>query len=83
MQSTKAIRELVKVQLTNSQLQALESFVADRGLAIFRNSTLLKVINKNDTAAIITEFRKWTLDAGKPSQRLVELREQEIVLFTK
>ncbi len=84
MQETKKlIKDLVKVELTKSQIAALESFIGDRGISIFRNSSLLKAINRSDNETIIVEFRKWILDAGKPSQRLVDLREQEIVLFTK
>ena len=84
MQETKKmIKDLVRVNLTKSQLSALESFVNDRGIAIFRNSSLLKAINKNDFESAVSEFRKWTLDAGRPSTELAQLREQEIVLFTK
>lgn len=84
MQETKKlIRDLVKVELTKSQMSALESFVGDRGAVIFQNSNLLKAINRNDFDTAITEFRKWTIDAGKQRDDLVELREKEIALFTK
>lgn len=84
MQETKKlIRDLVKVDLTKSQTSALESFINDRGAAIFQNSNLLKVINRNDFEAAVTEFRKWTVDGGKRRDDLVELREKEIALFTK
>ena len=46
MQETKKlIKELVKIKLTSSQTAAIESFINDRGIAIFRNSSLLKAIN--------------------------------------
>lgn len=83
MQIKQQIKELVRVDLTNSQLEALESFVESQGIAIFRNSSLLKAINKNDTQAVITEFRRWVLQSGKPSIELTEAREKEIALFTK
>lgn len=79
----KLIKDLVKVDLTRSQMSALESFVKDRGTAIFRNSNLLKAINRNDHDAVILEFRKWTIDSGRQRDDLVELREKEIALFTK
>ncbi len=84
MQETKKlIKDLVKVELTKSQISALESFINDRGISIFRNSSLLKAINRKDFDSAIIEFRKWILDAGRPSSVLADLREQEITLFTK
>lgn len=82
-ETTKLIRDLVKVDLTRSQISALESFVEDRGAAIFRNSNLLKAINRSDFDAAIAEFRKWVVDGGRHRDDLVELREKEIALFTK
>ena len=78
-----SIAELVRVQLTNNQLQALESFINDRGLEIFKNSTLLKVINRNEFEQVPTELRKWVVNNGRKLNELVELREQEVALFTK
>ena len=84
MQETKKlIKELVKIKLTSSQTAAIESFINDRGIAIFRNSSLLKAINRNDVDGAVVEFRKWTMDAGRQRPELVELREKEIALFTK
>ena len=84
MQETKKlIKELVKIKLTSSQIVAIESFINDRGIAIFRNSSLLKAINRNDVDGAVVEFRKWTMDAGRQRPELVELREKEIALFTK
>jgi lysozyme len=78
-----SITELVKVKLTNNQLQALESFINDRGLEIFKNSTLLKVINRNELEQVPSELRKWSVSNGRKSVELANLREQEIALFAK
>jgi lysozyme len=78
-----SINELVRVELTNNQIQALESFVNDRGLDIFKNSTLLKVINRNEFEQVPSELRKWIVDHGRKSDELVKLREQEVALFAK
>ena len=78
-----SITELVKVKLTNNQLQALESFINDRGLEIFKNSTLLKVINRNEFDQVPIELRKWSVSNGRKSIELADLREQEIALFVK
>lgn len=84
MQETKKlIKELVKIKLTSSQTAAIESFVNDRGIAIFRNSNLLKAINRSDFDSAVDEFRKWTVDSGRQKTELAELREKEIALFTK
>lgn len=81
--SKKLIVELVKIKLTDNQIEALESFINDRGAAIFKNSGLLKAINRNDFESAILEFKKWTVNSGKQDPNLAELREKEIALFTK
>lgn len=77
------IKELVRTELTKNQILALESFIADRGEDIFKNSNLLKVINRGDFDAVPNELAKWTVDNGKRRPELAELREKEIALFTK
>jgi lysozyme len=77
------LKELVKVKLTKNQKDAIESFVNDRGIEIFKNSNLLKAINRHDFDAAVSEFKRWTVDSGRVKQELIDLREQEIALFTK
>ena len=48
----KILKELVRVELTKNQKLALESFITDRGEEIFKNSNLLKVINRGDFDAV-------------------------------
>ena len=79
----KILKELVRIELTKNQILALESFINDRGATIFKNSNLLKVINKNDLEAVPAELAKWIVDNGRRLPELVELREKEIDLFTK
>lgn len=84
MQETKKlIADLVKVKLTNNQIKALESFINDRGVPIFKNSSLLKAINRSDFDSAVLEFKKWTIESGRVRPELIELRNQEIDLFTK
>lgn len=78
-----SIKELVRTELTKNQILALESFITDRGEEIFKNSNLLKVINKGDFDAVPNELAKWVIDNGRRRPELVELREKEITLFTK
>jgi lysozyme len=77
------IKELVRTELTKNQTLALESFIKDRGEEIFKNSNLLKVINRGDFDAVPNELAKWIVDNGRRLPELVELREKEIELFTK
>jgi lysozyme len=78
-----SIKELVRTELTKNQILALESFIADRGEEIFKNSNLLKVINRGDFDAVPAELAKWTVDAGRVRPELELLRQKEISLFTK
>lgn len=77
------LSSLIKVDITDNQLAAIESFISDRGIEAFQNSKLLKVINANDFESVPAEFRKWTVANGKHSPELVALREKEIESFTK
>lgn len=79
----KVVSDLVKVILTESQSAALTSFINDRGATIFKNSNLLKVINKNDFKSVPIELAKWTIENGKYCPELELLRQKEIALFTK
>jgi lysozyme len=78
-----AIKELVRVELTKNQILALESFIEDRGEEIFKNSNLLKAINRSDFDSVPTELAKWTVDSGRVRLELELLRQKEIALFTK
>lgn len=81
--STDIIKNLVRVELNTNQIQALTSFINDRGASAFRNSNLLKAINRKDFAAVPDEFRKWTVEQGRSCNELASLREKEIALFSK
>lgn len=78
-----SVKELVRIELTKNQILALESFIADRGEEIFKNSNLLKVINRGDFDAVPKELAKWTVSNGRVSTELAELRQKEIALFSK
>ena len=79
----KILKELVRVELTKNQILALESFITDRGEEIFKNSNLLKVINRSDFNSVSVELAKWVIDSGRRRPELAELREKEIALFIK
>jgi lysozyme len=79
----KILKELVRIELTKNQILALESFVADRGEEIFKNSNLLKVINRGDFDTVPIELSKWIISNGRVRPELTELRQKEITLFSK
>lgn len=79
----KIFQDLVKVALTDNQQAAVASFVADRGIAAFKNSNLLKVINRGEFELAAEEFNRWVVANGKFSEELAALRQKEIELFTK
>lgn len=53
------IRKLVRVPLTQSQFDALTSFVYNVGVAAFAGSTMLKMLNAKNYAGASTEFARW------------------------
>lgn len=74
----KQITELVKVQLTQNQFDALVSLSFDIGLGAFENSTLLEKLNNNDYSGASQEFTRWAYVGG---QRLEHRRKAERELF--
>jgi len=80
---TPLLKELVRTELTKNQILALESFIKDRGEEIFKNSNLLKVINRSDFDSVPAELAKWTVSNGRHQPELELLRQKEIALFTK
>lgn len=83
MNNKKIIQELVKISLNENQILALDSFIACRGISAFKNSNLLKAINRKDKDLIPEEFLKWVVDNGKKTPVLEQARRVEIDLFFK
>jgi len=74
------LKDLVKVQLTKNQTDALESLLKDIGFVLFQNSTLLKKVNQEDFD-IKEEFLRWTVRSGVKEPAMLERRLAEIELF--
>jgi lysozyme len=67
-----AVNRLVKVPLSQSQFDALVSFVFNTGTNAFANSTLLKKLNAGDYDSVPGELAKWnkiTVKGRKVSNR--------------
>jgi lysozyme len=76
------IKNLIKVELTTDQLQALTSLADDIGIVLFQNSTILKKINQNDLN-VADEFLRWAVRNGRKDPAMLSNRQQEAELFTK
>lgn len=78
----KAVNTAVTIELKQHQFDALVSFAFNVGTANFAKSTLLKVINTDNTNTKEIEFQflRWHR-AGKVRHVLTSRREKEILLY--
>lgn len=67
-----AVNMLVKVALTQNQFNALVSFTYNVGIKAFKNSTLLKKLNKSDYLGASKEFIKWVKQPELKTRRIKE-----------
>ena len=81
----KLVNRLVKVPLAQGQFDALVHFVFNVGNGAFKNSTLLKKLNRGDYSAVSNEMRKWNIVtvAGQKqvSDGLANRREVECAMW--
>jgi GH24 family phage-related lysozyme (muramidase)/uncharacterized protein YycO len=82
-----ALNDCVRVSLNPNQVDALASFMFSLGHKRFRESTLLRLLNEGQYAAVPVELRKWT-KAGRDGAvvdvpELVDRRNAEAELFLK
>lgn len=76
------VEDSVKVKINNNQFAALVSLAYNIGINAFKDSTLLKLVNKNpNNPDIKNEFMKWVNAGGKPVQGLVNRRSIEANLY--
>jgi lysozyme len=69
------VNKAVKVPLSQAQFDALVSFVFNTGR--LEDTTLLKVLNRGDYAAVPAQLMRWTRAGGKVLQGLVNRRAAE------
>jgi len=77
----KAVRENVKIPLTQNQYDALVSFVYNVGINAFEKSTLLRKLNSGDYSGTSKEFDRWIYASGKRLKGLENRRAKEGELF--
>lgn len=75
------VERLVQVPLNGNQWDALVSFTYNLGAANLESSTLLRLLNRGDYAAVAEQFPRWNKAGGKVLPGLVRRREAERVLF--
>lgn len=76
-----AVNSLVKVELKQSQFDALVSLVFNIGSGAFSKSTLLKLLNKGRYDMAADQFPRWNLAGGKILLGLTKRRAAERLLF--
>lgn len=75
----KVVSSLIKQSLLQNQFDALVSLVFNIGQGNFRNSSVLRFINLNQTDKIENAWLAWRNSAGKPI--LLDRRKKEYNLF--
>jgi lysozyme len=76
-----AVNEDVEVPLSQKQFDALVSFVFNVGTGAFRESTLLRLLNKGDYEAVPKQLDRFVKGGGKTLPGLVRRRKAEGELF--
>lgn len=79
----KAVNESVTVPLNQNQFDALVSLTYNIGSGAFKDSTLLKRLNKGNYQGAAEQFLVWNKAGGKVMKGLVRRREAEQALFLK
>ena len=76
-----AVNKYVIVPLNQNQFDALVSFAFNVGVSAFRNSTLLKLLNKANYRKAANQFDRWVHGGGGRLSGLVRRRKEEKKLF--
>ena len=77
------VNSCVKVPITQSMFNSLVSFTYNVGGGAFKNSSLLKYVNKKQFKKASKEFKKWNKCGGKVLKGLVNRRKLEQVEFER
>jgi len=75
------VENMVTVDLTQEQFDALTVWVYNLGPTNFKNSTLLRKLNSGDYSAVPTEIKRWNKAGGRVLEGLVKRREAEAKMF--
>ena len=78
-----SVNSCLEVKVTQSMFNALVSFTYNVGFGAFKNSTLLKYVNKKQFTKASNEFKKWNKCGGKVLNGLVKRRLLEKTEFER
>jgi lysozyme len=76
-----AVEVDIKIEVTQNQFDAMVSLAYNIGLGAFKNSTLLRQLNRGNFVGASQEFLRWDKSNGKPLHGLTRRREREKLLF--
>ena len=76
------VNELVKVELSQHQFDALVAWTFNLGPTNLAESTMLIRLNVKDYEIVPTEMRRWNRAGGQVVDGLVRRREAEALLFS-
>ena len=79
--AAQAVSESVKVALNQNQFDALASFTFNVGIAAFRGSTLLRLLNQGQYDQVPAQLLRWTRSGGQVVPGLLNRRQNEIKLW--
>ena len=75
------VQDSVKVDLDQSQFDALVAWTFNLGPGNLRSSTMLKKLNNGEYESVPFEMRRWNKAGGKTLDGLIRRREAESLLF--
>lgn len=83
MKAAGAVMRMVKVRLNANQIAALIDFVFNAGAGNFEISTIRRVINRGDLAAVPAQLMRWVYAKGVRLPGLVKRRKAEVALWVE
>jgi GH24 family phage-related lysozyme (muramidase) len=75
------VNNMVTVQITQNQYDALIDFAYNCGVGNLKTSTLMRKLNAGDKTGAADEFLRWNKGGGKVLAGLTKRREAERALF--
>jgi len=75
------INDMVKVDLSQNQFDALVAWVYNLGPTNLSQSSLLRELNNGNIAKVPSEMRRWNKAGGRVLDGLIRRREAEALLF--
>ena len=77
----KYVSSNVKVELNQSQFDALVAWTFNLGVGNLRESTMLQKLNNEDYTSVPSEMKRWNKAGGKTLDGLIRRRKAESLLF--